>query len=191
MLIGWTPTFLCRYCGEWFKHPLTRKRGKVVITMMVAVLLSLAAAVFVIHRMTTIGAAGDRGQSWSLYLFRFRNKWQDPWRTSESVLCHGIILQYPRYIHLSRSLVRVHISFFIYLTSSCIVVSISITHVFLLRWSPRQQSDLTLVEVSQHAYTYLCVRGVWLFAYSWNLWKPDMLLVSVLLNEFCLSLILS
>ena len=45
------------------------------------------------------------------------------------------------------------------------------------QWPPCQQSDMTLVEVSQCAYNQWCVRDVWLFVHLWNLCKADMVLV--------------
>ena len=45
------------------------------------------------------------------YLFRFWNKRQYQWTTNDNVLCHGIILQYPRYTYMLWSLARVRIYF--------------------------------------------------------------------------------
>ena len=52
---------------------------------------------------------------------------------------------------------------------------------------PYQQSDMTLMEMSQHAYDFLYIRGIWLFVLSWNLGKFDIVLVSFLLNKLSLS----
>ena len=56
---------------------------------------------------------------------------------------------------------------------------------------PLQRSDMTLVEVSQHAYGYLCIRTIVLFVFLRNSCKPDMVLVYIMLNNLCLSLSLS
>ena len=57
---------------------------------------------------------------------------------------------------------------------------------FLFGWPPFQRSDMTLVEVSQHAYGYLCIRTIVLFVFLRNSCKPDMVLVYILLNKLCL-----
>ena len=62
---------------------------------------------------------------------------------------------------------------------------------FLFGWPPCQRSDMTLVEVSQHAYGYLCIRTIVLFVFLRNSCKPDMVLVYIMLNKLCLSLSLS
>ena len=62
---------------------------------------------------------------------------------------------------------------------------------FLFGWPPCQRSDMTLVEVSQHAYDYLYIRTIVLFVFLRNSSKPDMVLVYILLNKLCLSLSLS
>ena len=59
---------------------------------------------------------------------------------------------------------------------------------FLFGWPPCQRSDMTLVEVSQHAYDYLYIRTIVLFVFLRNSCKPDMVLVYILLNKLCLSL---
>ena len=50
---------------------------------------------------------------------------------------------------------------------------------FLFRWPPCQRSDMTLVEVSQHAYVYLYIRTIVLFVFLRNSCKPDMVLVYI------------
>ena len=59
---------------------------------------------------------------------------------------------------------------------------------FLFGWPPCQRSDMTLVEVSQHAYDYSYIRTIVLFVFLRNSCKPDMVLVYILLNKLCLSL---
>ena len=59
---------------------------------------------------------------------------------------------------------------------------------FIFGWPPCQRSDMTLVEVSQHAYDYLYIRTIVLFVFLRNSCKPDMVLVYILLNKLCLSL---
>ena len=59
---------------------------------------------------------------------------------------------------------------------------------FLFGWLPCQRSDMTLVEVSRHAYDYLYIRTIVLFVFLRNSCKPDMVLVYILLNTLCLSL---
>ena len=60
--------------------------------------------------------------------------------------------------------------------------------IFLFGWPPCQRSDMTLVEVSQHAYDYLYIRTIVLFVFLRNSCKPDMVLVYILSNKLCLSL---
>ena len=48
---------------------------------------------------------------------------------------------------------------------------------FLFGWPPCQRSDMTLVEVSQHAYNYLFIRTIVLFVFLRNSCEPDMVLV--------------
>ena len=50
---------------------------------------------------------------------------------------------------------------------------------FLFGWPPCQRSDMTLVEVSQHAYDYLYIRTILLFVFLRNSCKPDMVLVYI------------
>ena len=50
---------------------------------------------------------------------------------------------------------------------------------FLFGWPPCQRSDMTLVEVSQHAYDYLYIRTIVLFVFLRNSCKPDMVLVYI------------
>ena len=51
---------------------------------------------------------------------------------------------------------------------------------------PCQRSDMTLVEVSQHAYDYLYIRTIVLFVFLRNSCKPDMVLVYIFV-EWILS----
>ena len=48
---------------------------------------------------------------------------------------------------------------------------------FLFGWPPCQRSDMTLVEVSQHAYNCLFIRTIVLFVFLRNSCEPDMVLV--------------
>ena len=48
---------------------------------------------------------------------------------------------------------------------------------FLFGWPPCQRSDMTLVEVSQHAYNYSFIRTIVLFVFLRNSCEPDMVLV--------------
>ena len=57
---------------------------------------------------------------------------------------------------------------------------------FLFGWPPCQRSDMTLVEVSQHAYDYLYIRTIVLFVFLRNSCKPDMVLVYIFV-EWTLS----
>ena len=50
---------------------------------------------------------------------------------------------------------------------------------FLFGWPPCQRSDMTLVEVSQHAYDYLYIRTIVLFVFLRNSCKPDIVLVYI------------
>ena len=50
---------------------------------------------------------------------------------------------------------------------------------FLFGWPPCQRSDMTLLEVSQHAYVYLYIRTIVLSVYLSNSCKPDMVLVYI------------
>ena len=64
---------------------------------------------------------------------------------------------------------------------------------FLSGWPPCQRSDMTLVEVSQHAYNYLFIRNVVLFVFLRNSCEPDLVLVYFCwINSVwvCLSLII-
>ena len=56
--------------------------------------------------------------------------------------------------------------------------SITAAHaLFLFGWPPCQRSDMTLVEVSQHAYNCLFIRTIVLFVFLRNSCEPDMVLV--------------
>ena len=56
--------------------------------------------------------------------------------------------------------------------------SITAEHaLFLFGWPPCQRSDMTLVEVSQHAYNCLFIRTIVLFVFLRNSCEPDMVLV--------------
>ena len=55
---------------------------------------------------------------------------------------------------------------------------------FLFGWPPCQRSDMTLVEVFQHAYNYLCIRTVVLFVFLWNPYNLIWYLYIFLLNKF-------
>ena len=48
---------------------------------------------------------------------------------------------------------------------------------FFFGWPPCQRSDMTLVEVSQHAYYYSFIRTIVLFAFLRISCEPDMVLV--------------
>ena len=48
---------------------------------------------------------------------------------------------------------------------------------FLFGWPSCQRSDMTLVEVSQHAYNCLFIRTIVLFVFLRNSCEPDMVLV--------------
>ena len=79
-----------------------------------------------------------------------------------------------------------HVSFalshpFCYLSPSEHDVILRIHHCcacsFLFGWPPCQRSDMTLVEVSQHAYNCLFIRTIVLFVFLRNSCEPDMVLV--------------
>ena len=80
-----------------------------------------------------------------------------------------------------------------YLSPSELDVILRIHHCcscsFLFGWPPCQRPDMTLVEVSQHAYNYLFIRTMVLFVFLRNSCEPDMVYLYIfLLNKFCLSL---
>ena len=54
---------------------------------------------------------------------------------------------------------------------------------FLFGWPPCQRSDITLVEVSQHAYHYLNIRAIVLFVFLRNSRKPDRVLVYIFVEQ--------
>ena len=73
------------------------------------------------------------------------------------------------------------VSIFSYLSPSEHDVILRIHHCcacsFLFGWPPCQRSDMTLEEVSQHAYNYLFIRTIVLFVFLRNSCEPDMVLV--------------
>ena len=83
----------------------------------------------------------------------------------------------------SRNTPKLHLSFRLHWatrwTWRYIVHPSLLCMLFLIGWPPCQRSDMTLVEVSQHAYDYSYIRTIVLFVFLRNSCKPDMVLVHI------------
>ena len=138
--------------------------GQVV---MVAASLLLVVALFVISKMITIDAAGDRG--WQRCLLSTS---ETSYTTSEQLItmlsATLLFFRSPLILMCCDPLLQSTYCCFIQLTLSRITFSSLPCMLLWFGWPLCQQLDFTCVEVSQRAYNSLCIRDMWLFVYSWN-----------------------
>ena len=150
--------------------------------------------------MTTTGAAGDHRLALSLQkLMRYQETKNNPgflawlhFYNHTSYLCVPISCSslYKTSVAPSRvSFAPIHwFAICFQSTWTCCAYPTLLCMLFLLGWPPCQRSDLTLMEVSSHAYISLLIRSILLFVFLLKHVNLIWCMYLIVLNELCLSL---